>query len=728
MRRLEALDRLLLAILLPAWCVAVTLHVREVVRTGLVQVPIFAVPDLDSEGYPRVGGFRLERDSSGTHLEIDDRLIRVGDTDLRGAGYFGLDAATFDQAGESLKTRLLFERAGQRQETDLALRPSATPWARLPFSLSFALIAVLVLLSAPPSRATRYFFVGFLCFSLFETPFEGGPPAQTYAAYAIFYGFGPVAMFCLIRWVVLFPEELAPEHRLSAHWSWVGAVFLLSRANYVFGGPVPTAWIPQVVILSDLVFMVVCIGILTHNTLEADPVGRRRVKWVLYGGYLASLPLFASFASPFVGFDFARYDELMNFSQIMSWLFPAGILVGVLRYGLFDIDRLISTTATASVLTALLVAAFATVVPAIGSLLGSVFGVAPETGQTMVSAALAAGAVPTHQWLRPQVDRLFFVERHGLEHGVAELLPAMSEAPDATSLVECVGHELLRLLQPEVCAIYARDEASYAPVFAAGRAVPPAFEAAGPLIGSLENRAAPLALPRRSGRKGDATLGPFERAALETLGAEVVAPIRRGSTLLAFLCLGAKKSGDVYTPTDLSLLTAVAEKTSAELLRFDQEQVIREGEAMQASLRRYVPGAVADELIAGTELDSRERPVSVLFVDIRGYTSFSQAREASEVFSTINRYTASVSETVRRHGGSVVEFNGDGMMVIFGAPKELAHKERAAVEAGLEIVESIGTLDSEGAALAVGVGIASGDAFVGNIQAADRMIWSAIGD
>jgi adenylate cyclase len=88
---------------------------------------------------------------------------------------------------------------------------------------------------------------------------------------------------------------------------------------------------------------------------------------------------------------------------------------------------------------------------------------------------------------------------------------------------------------------------------------------------------------------------------------------------------------------------------------------------------------------------------------------------------------------VQKHAGSVVEFNGDGMMAVFGAPRELAHKERAAVEAGREMVEAVGTLsvpDTSGGEtkLAVGVGIATGEAFVGNIQAVDRMIWSAIGN
>jgi adenylate cyclase len=154
---------------------------------------------------------------------------------------------------------------------------------------------------------------------------------------------------------------------------------------------------------------------------------------------------------------------------------------------------------------------------------------------------------------------------------------------------------------------------------------------------------------------------------------------------------------------------------------------------MQASLRRYVPGAIAEQLSSGGELAEGEREVSVLFVDIRDYTSFSEDRKADEIFSTVNRYTETVSQIVQKHGGVVVEFNGDGMMVVFGAPRELANKERAAVEAGCEIVDAVAALPTDdpasgNAKLAVGLGIATGVAFVGNIQAADRLIWSAIGN
>jgi adenylate cyclase len=73
-------------------------------------------------------------------------------------------------------------------------------------------------------------------------------------------------------------------------------------------------------------------------------------------------------------------------------------------------------------------------------------------------------------------------------------------------------------------------------------------------------------------------------------------------------------------------------------------------------------------------------------------------------------------------GGSVVEFNGDGMMAVFGAPAALERKESAAVDAAREVV---GSMSGE---LSVGIGIATGLACVGSIRAAERWIWSAVGN
>jgi class 3 adenylate cyclase len=465
--------------------------------------------------------------------------------------------------------------------------------------------------------------------------------------------------------------------------------------------------------------------VVTRKYRGADPVARRQMKWFVFGCYCVVLP--QATAALLAALD-PRLSWLWWASAWVALLLHVTIVISVVRFNLFDVDRLLSATASYNALLIALGAAALVVVPRIAEAAAGLLGIDPATGQVVLSVALAALVIPAHRRLRPQIERVFFTERYALDQGVAELLPALSACTDARELTERAGRELNRLLRPEACVVYARVEDSYAPVFAEGRAAPSAFAAESPLVGTLRTRHVPLSLSAEGRRPDEAALGPFDRAALETLGAEVVVPVRQGDALPAFLCLGPKRSGDVYTSTDLSLLAAVGGTVSQQLQRFDQDAVIQAGREMQESLRRYVPGAVAEQLASGSELASGEREVTVLFVDIRGYTGFAESRRAEEIFSTVNRYTETVSQIVQRHGGSVVEFNGDGMMAVFGAPRELAHKEHAAVEAGREIVAAVGALRVDGAQLSVGVGIATGEAFVGNIRAVDRMIWSAIGN
>jgi class 3 adenylate cyclase len=271
----------------------------------------------------------------------------------------------------------------------------------------------------------------------------------------------------------------------------------------------------------------------------------------------------------------------------------------------------------------------------------------------------------------------------------------------------------------------------FTPLAVRGRPAPPAFPAQSVLITTLQERTTPLAAERWTARRSTA-LTPFERAAIETLDVAVLVPFHRGPDLVAFSCLGPKRSGDIYTPTDLAWLGAVAGKVSDRLLALDATAVAEQAHAMREALRRYVPGAVAARLASGQDIEAGEREVTVLFVDIRGYTGFSEAREVEEIFHTVNRYTEMVSRLVQARGGVVVEFTGDGMMAVFGAPDEVPMKERAAVQVAGDIVAAMVDLPAPAASprstLSVGVGIATGTAFVGNIQSSDRFIWTVIGN
>ena len=727
MKRLGPLDKLELAIPIAIWAICFALSVASAVRGVAWSLGVVSVSG-GAEGYPILSLFTpwFSREESG--LRVGDRLLRLGHADLRGVGPLGFQARAEEEAGPERLVTVVFERAGERGETSLAMPSYAWLCPALLVSFFCASTGVLLYLrarAAPPHALFR----GLLCFAILSASQFSGSRSLLYASASVAFVstalLGPLAFRALLS----FPQGALPTGRLARLGPWLFSTIPLVELLWyleliAFDVMRHCYWVWRA--LFGVTFLVA--GTRVYSRL--DSIARRQAKWVLWGVYFALVPFIA--AAAWMAAD-PRAIRVFLISVTALCLVPLSLLIAVARYNLFDVDRLLSATASYNIVLVALVGTGLAVVPRIGELSSELLGIDPRTGQVALSLLLAAVVVPAHQRIRPRIDRVFFKERYALDHGIAELLRALSACDDTRALTQRVGEELRRLLQPEACVVYARAGEAFAPVFVEGRGVPPAFEAGSPLVATLRERQKPLALSASGRRPDAAALGPFDRAALEALQAEVVVPLRPGQRLLAFLCLGPKRSGDVYTSTDLSHLASVAEAVSSQLRRFDQEQTNRQAQEMQDSLRRYVPGAVAEQLASGAELASSQREVSVLFVDIQGYTSFSEARRAEEIFSTVNRYTETVSEIVRKHGGSVVEFNGDGMMAVFGAPRDLPHKERAAVEAGREIVIAVGALPVEDpragdARLSVGVGIATGEAFVGNIHAADRMIWSAIGN
>jgi class 3 adenylate cyclase len=521
----------------------------------------------------------------------------------------------------------------------------------------------------------------------------------------------------------LFREDAIRANVHLPKWPWLFAI----------AGPIWCAWMvgiapaPAVFVCLDLAFLYAYLGRGTYGFLHADPVVRRQVKWVVLGTYPALVPIFGvevlAVVKPSLG-------QLRELSLILYVIIPLCTFIAIVRFNLFDIDRRIGATAAYSIVSIVLIAGAIVMLPRVSQAATTAWGLDPTTGQFMVALLFAALAVPASRYLRPQIERVFFAERYALEGGVEDLLRSLSACTNPQEIFAVTGERLDFYLRPECCVIYGRSAETYAPLFVRGRTVAPVLNAEAPLVNALQSEARSVEVERWL-RRPSLSLTPADRAVLESLGSAVLVPMHRGDTIAAFLCLGQKRSGDIYTATDLTLLTAVAEKVSAELRRFDETEIALEVRAISDALRRYVPEPIAAQIVSGQNLEARESEVSVLFVDIRGYTSYAEDKSAAEVFSMVSRYTETVSRIVRAYGGTVVEFNGDGMMAIFGAPAPLTQKERAAVAAAREIALSVRSLDlgtQRGQPLEVGVGIATGKAFVGNIRSIDRLIWSAIGD
>jgi adenylate cyclase len=128
----------------------------------------------------------------------------------------------------------------------------------------------------------------------------------------------------------------------------------------------------------------------------------------------------------------------------------------------------------------------------------------------------------------------------------------------------------------------------------------------------------------------------------------------------------------------------------------------------------------------GTDLSGEEVELSLLFMDIRGFTAYSEQAAAKDVVTRLNELYGEVVPAILRHGGHANKFIGDGLLAVFGAPSRLPDHADRAVAAGLEIARLV--RDRFGPDLRVGIGINSGTVVVGTIGGGGRLDFTVIGD
>ena len=153
---------------------------------------------------------------------------------------------------------------------------------------------------------------------------------------------------------------------------------------------------------------------------------------------------------------------------------------------------------------------------------------------------------------------------------------------------------------------------------------------------------------------------------------------------------------------------------------------LAEREQMREAFGTYLDRDIVPLILSGrVPREGVEVTVSIMFVDVRGFTSFAERADATEVVATLNGLFEVIVPIISRHGGHVDKFIGDGLLASFGAPEGYADHADRAVSAGVDIVHAVNTPETE---LRVAVGINTGRVVAGSIGGAGRLNFSIIGD
>lgn len=212
--------------------------------------------------------------------------------------------------------------------------------------------------------------------------------------------------------------------------------------------------------------------------------------------------------------------------------------------------------------------------------------------------------------------------------------------------------------------------------------------------------------------------------------------------------IGAINSGRVFRyitkpwdETELRMTLENARQLSElsmdnKLLLMQLQKKVEEQERTLRLFMKYVPEQVVEKTLSSSEesiFDGELRSIAILFCDIRGFTPMSEQLPPKEVVSFLNDYYAIMTEAIKRHNGTVIQYVGDEIFAAFGAPVATIDSEKDAVFCALEMMRRLELLNKKykdriGSDTLIGIGVNAGEVIAGNLGSEHRIDYALTGD
>jgi class 3 adenylate cyclase len=431
----------------------------------------------------------------------------------------------------------------------------------------------------------------------------------------------------------------------------------------------------------------------------------------------------------------------LEFVWLLTLLLPLSITYAILRYNLFDVGMIVRRTLTYGVLTGLVIGSYLLLVWFFNALLRDAAIAQARGFPVLFGLGVLFGLNPLRARIQRGLDRLFFRTKYDFRQTIETLSQDLTALLDPDEIARRIVTTVTTALNVSNTALYLADASNV--YHAAAVQGDTADRLAGVQPSRDHDIVELIARQRRGLSRYDLEAHPLlaqkvpEAAReFERLGISLALPLLFKDDLIGMLALGEKRSGALFTEEDLELLRTLTSQSaialanarsyrSLEATNDELRAALRKVELLEhvkTHLGKFVPTAVRRIIEldpTAPALDKHDQDVTVLFLDIEGYTSMSEALDQEKVNYVVEHYFSSFLDDVYTNQGDINETAGDGLMIIFQHDDPHEHA-RAAVRTALAIRDKTRRINAElqgtYAPVTVNMGINSGIAAVGSTK------------
>jgi len=609
--------------------------------------------------------------------------------------------------------------------------------------LTYVLIGIFVFLMKPKAIESRLFFTMTSILGVrmsYFGPSDLMDPIWLYDLRLLLSLLLPASM---IHLALRFPKK----RTFSQNIPWILVIpYLASVVLFVFiERSAPTTWnlpphLNRITMIYTLFGAFVFLFSMAWNFLKESSILARLQSKVIFLGLMLAIFIPASeliIRSIWPEYHFPGPEMVFFISLI---LFPLSIGYSIVKHNLFDIDAIIKRT-YGYILTTGSIAGIYGLIVLISNLAFRRFEITKSPLFPLVFVlAVVFFFNPIRNRVQKFIDRVFY----RLEYDYQETLQKVSEAMRSLLNLDQIKKKIVDLTSgvmfiDSVCVMILDPKTKMLDCLAVSYASPLStfkLPADDPLFQKVGERKKEVTLydiqedPFYEQEK-EASQKMFER-----LEATLVLPLIYENRLIGLISLGRKKSGKYYRREDINLLKTLANQGAVAIENARLADQMKSEEAVRANLARYLSPQIVDQIIkkdVQVNLGGDRKVVTVLFSDIRNFTRITETLKPDQLVALLNEYFTEMAGVIFESRGSLDKYIGDAIVAVFGSLISLENPSRTAVQAATHMMKRLSNLRERwrnryGVEMEMGIGINTGEVFLGNIGSPERMEFTVIGD